>query len=219
MSIAEQLDYRGLRIRIEYDECPESPREWNNFGRMVCWHSRYVLGDTDRSASGHHYASSHDGEIFNSPQDFMDWWKANGKGGILIPLYLYDHSGISISCGREYPFNCPWDSGQVGWVYATAEMIRKEFGKRITKARRAQAEKCIRSEVETYDTFLTGQVYGYIVERPELDDDGEETGEAEELDSCWGMFGMDYCIQEAKSVADHYADEADRAGLIEGQYA
>jgi hypothetical protein len=33
------------------------------------------------------------------------------KGTIIKGLFLYDHSGITISTGR---FSCPWDSGQVG---------------------------------------------------------------------------------------------------------
>ena len=38
-------------------------------------------------------------------------------GMVILPLYLYDHSGITMNtCG----FSCPWDSGQVGWIYASA---------------------------------------------------------------------------------------------------
>ena len=60
-----------------------------------------------------------------------------------------------------------------------------------------RAEKCLRSEVETYDDYLTGQVYGYIIE----DENGEQ------LDSCWGFLG-DYknCLEEAKSSADYFAE-------------
>jgi hypothetical protein len=33
-------------------------------------------------------------------------------------LYLYDHSGITISTS---PFSCGWDSGQVGFIYLTRQ--------------------------------------------------------------------------------------------------
>ena len=44
---------------------------------------------------------------------------------VILPLYLYDHSGITISTG---PFSCPWDSGQVGWIYAPKDTFRKVTG-------------------------------------------------------------------------------------------
>ena len=42
-----------------------------------------------------------------------------------LPLYLYDHSGITMNTGG---FSCSWDSGQMGWIYATKEDIQKEYG-------------------------------------------------------------------------------------------
>jgi hypothetical protein len=56
----------------------------------------------------------------------------------------------------------------------------------------ADLQKCLRGEVETYDMYLTGQVYGFIVK----DDEGED------LDSCWGYFGDEYCKQDAESVVE-----------------
>lgn len=33
-------------LQVMYDEKPLNPRtNYDNFGRMVCWHSRYNLGD------------------------------------------------------------------------------------------------------------------------------------------------------------------------------
>jgi hypothetical protein len=49
----------------------------------------------------------------------------------------------------------------------------------------------MRSEVETYDQYLTGHVFGYIV----------ENGEGEQLDSCWGYFGEAHCVEEGRAVA------------------
>lgn len=86
-------------VRIEQDEDGCNPRtEWDNAGTMVCFHSRYHLGDMENKKP-----------IFDTPEEFRQWWKDNGDGGILIPVFLYDHSGLRISTG---PFSCPWDSGQ-----------------------------------------------------------------------------------------------------------
>jgi hypothetical protein len=154
---------------------------------MVCFHRRYSLGDGYRNGKP-------DNRGFDSPGLFQDWWKNNGKGGLLIPLYLYDHSGLTIS---TKPFSCMWDSGQVGWIYATHATMVKEWGKagRLTNKSRKQARSCLESEVIEYDQYLTGQVYGYVIKN--------ETGQ--HISSCLGFFGDEYCETEAKSMAEHCA--------------
>jgi len=82
-----------------------------------------------------------------------------------------------------------WDSGQVGWTYATKEMIVKEYGKN----KRKLAEKVLRGEVETFDQYLKGDVYGYII----------QNSDGETVDSCWGFYGYEYCIEEGKSMLKH----------------
>lgn len=174
----------GVKITIELDTDAESPREWSPFGEMLCWHRRYKLGDK------HEYSN---------PSDFTP-----DKRGVCLPLYLYDHSGITMS---TKPFSCPWDSGRVGYIYASPDAIRKEYGvKRITKAIRERVTAVLMQEVETYDQFLTGEVYGYVIETP--DDDN--------ADSCWGFFGLDYAIGEAKSAAKHYVDKYADAERMSG---
>lgn len=171
------ITYRGREITIEQDDSPESPREWDNGGTLVCWHRRYDLGD------------KHD----HSPEGFREWWAENGKGGICLPVYLYDHSGLRIKVGSFQGLlpqgHAEWDSGQVGWIYATRETILKEWGtsKRVSPKARKLAENCLRSEIEAYDQYLSGDVYGYTA--------GD--------DSCWGFYGYDYCLQEAKGIVDY----------------
>jgi len=106
---------------------------------------------------------------------------------MLFPLYLFDHSGITISLS---PFTCPWDSGQVGYVLVEKEKAIREFGKKkLTKQARDKVYRCIQGEVTTYDQYLSGEVYGY-----EIEDAGE---------SCWGFYGQDKCMAEARSVVDY----------------
>jgi hypothetical protein len=113
------------------------------------------------------------------------------KVAVVLPLYLYDHSGITM---RTSPFSCPWDSGQVGWIYVPLTKVREEYGvKRVTKRVRDLVTKVLVQEVETYDQMLTGQVYGVIIE----DEDGDQ------LDSLWGMYGdLDYVRAEGREMAN-----------------
>jgi hypothetical protein len=53
--------------------------------------------------------------------------------------------------------------------------------KEWTKELEDKVIKCLEQEVETYDQYLTGDVYGFVV----YDEDGQE------VDSCWGFFGDD----------------------------
>lgn len=117
--------------------------------------------------------------------------KAHEKA-VILPVYLYDHSGLTINTTG---FSCGWDSGQIGYIYATRKQILDNFlEKRLTKKLRQKAEDLLRAEVETYDQYLRGECYGYVI----TDETGEET------DSCWGFLGdIDYCIEEAKGVVDY----------------
>jgi len=163
----DTIQHNGYTIEIHHDYDAESPREWGNIGTMVCSHRCYNLGDV----------------------------QGNGDdvpvGAITLPLYLYDHSGITMSTSS---FSCQWDSGRIGTIYCTRDKALAEFGgKRLTKQIRDKVIKAMQCEVETYDMFLTGQVYGYIVK------DDEDNY----IKSCWGFYGMKHCVESAKEACQH----------------
>ncbi len=161
-------------VRIKRDDYPQSPREWDNLGTMVCAHRRYCLGDEQ----------AQNAELYYSWDEWLEYEVVKPNGGwsniIALPLYLYDHSGITISTA---PFACPWDSGQVGWIYVTKSRIREEYGA-FSKRLLNEVEAVLRSEVETYDQYLQGFVYGYMTF-------SLENGELVDGDSCWGFYGYD----------------------------
>jgi hypothetical protein len=107
---------------------------------------------------------------------------------VILPLYLYDHSGITMSTGS---FNDRWDSGQVGFIYATYDEIKKEFGvEKVTDNEIKRAYEILEGEVKTYDDYLTGNVYGFNFY--DFDDI---------LDSCYG-----YYPNHDKSYAEEQKD-------------
>lgn len=228
-------------LQVMQDDEPLNPREdYDNFGKMVCWHNRYNLGDKhdyedtnelfmrlvlhsisadtvidyvksgksdtaklsyDNNEKGWE-VSGYDGhfkcwwsdsfyegtieehkqEIFESLVDVMsnkDLYVLASERNVILPLNLYDHSGISMSVssflGKEA--HAQWDSGQVGWILATPEDVQKEYGN-LSPESYAKAKSSLEGEVETYDLYLQGQCYGF-----RLYEKGEET------DSCWGMLG------------------------------
>jgi len=176
-------------IEIYPDSSPDSPREWDNLGTMVCFHKRYDLGDK------HDYCSSN----YDSWEEMKEDIIKTENVYTILPLYLYDHSGITMSTS---PFHCPWDSGQVGFIFVSKDKVKKE-GIDETKV-----EQYLKGEVETYDQYIMGDVYGYKVFEVSTCDHGHE--HKEELDSCWGFYGDYECMNEAKSIVEYYMKEKEK---------
>lgn len=168
--VVEVVGYKDHKIRIYYDEDAESvhPRHTqDNLGIMGCYHGRYSLGDSFVM------------ENFPKAEDLIAMLKEKEKELIVLPVYMYDHSGI---CINTTGYTCPWDSGQIGCIYISKKTAREAFGwKVITKKREEQIKDLLRAEVEEYSQFLQGFVYWYEV----VDKAGEV------IDSCGGFIGMD----------------------------
>ena len=178
------------KIEVIQDESPSSPREDDNLGTMVCFHGRYDLGDK------HNYKSGD----YNGWDEMEKNIIKNENVGVILPLYLYDHSGITISTS---PFSCNWDSGQIGFIFISKEKMLKEYGgKIVTQTLKDKVEGYLKSEVETYDQYLTGDVYGYRVSEVKVCSEGHE--HEEELDSCWGYYGQENCMLEGVGVVEYY---------------
>jgi len=60
----------------------------------------------------------------------------------------------------------------------------------------------LEAQAKLYGAWAWGDVWGYVVEKPALDEDGDEIeGEAEELDSCWGYYGSDFAESGLEEAA------------------
>ena len=155
------------RVSIYFDEHCESPREWENQTTLLCFHNNYVLGDKN----------PYNAANFNDWADFEETLFAEDYD-VVVPLYLYDHSGISIS---TKPFSCGFDSGQVGFaVMKLEEDCSVEY-----------ALELIENEVEYYDEYLRGNVFGFIK---------TDIITGKEVDSCWGFIGSSH---EESGLFDH----------------
>ena len=129
-------------------------------------------------------------------------------------LWLYDHSGITMSCGTGNPFDCQWDSGQVGWIITTRDGAIKEIGYGENDWRE-RSLALMEAEVKDYDKYLTGDVYGFTLYKADPLENTDDDPDLEESDSCWGFFGAD--ILE-NGIEDHVGcglREAIEAGAYE----
>ena len=172
----------------------DSPREWDNLGTMAYKHRNYTLGE-ERISDPIDWLESM--LNLNPKYIYSDDRLSELEGKFFEKfighkLYLYDHSGITISTS---PFSCPWDSGQVGYIYVSKEKVRKEYGiKRITEEWKNKILSYLDGEVETFDQYLRGDVYSFTIE----DDNGDV------INSCGGFYGDDFA---ENGMADHIDHE------------
>lgn len=153
----ESYEHDGYRIIIDTDDNAWDPRDADNATVMVCWHRRYNLGDTNDEAT----------EIKAKIDGHDDYWHTNKRATaitrwlrifygatVVQPLYLLDHSGISMSTSKS-PFDPGgWDTSMVGFVFDT------ERTREVTGVTEENVPEAIEAEVRAYTTYLEG---GYVM--------------------------------------------------------
>jgi hypothetical protein len=190
---------KKYNINIDYDECLESPREWDNLGTIAYHHSKYILGDEEIEDEDafyyelamrisedmptklynsiiHHYDYEDDLPVYNfeTTRDKMNEFVDHHY--VIIPVYMYDHSGVTINTTG---FACPWDSGQVGFIYCSIEDGKREFHYKVNcPGLRKRIKRALEAEIEIFDEYIKGNVYSVeIYENDAL------------FDNCGGFIG------------------------------
>lgn len=108
----------------------------------------------------------------------------------IFGLEAYIHSGVALHLSGEVTIDMEWDVSQTGLVF-----ISKEESKT-----RAKARKLAQGLLEEWNDYLSGNIYGYRIEKP----NGEESG------GCWGFYD-DYntsgLIESAEDEIKTYMEE------------
>jgi len=182
--IIETIKYKNYDINIHIDEYPESPRQWDNLGTIYYCSSRYILGDkqVDRKVIQ---------DIMNDPNYFY------------LPVYAYIHSGVSLwtnyNTMRDHvpPSHLGWDTGMSGIIAVSKKKIRKEYTvKRVTNKLKDKIGVYLNNEIEIFNQYLNGDIYGYSVML-----------NGKQIDSCYGYYGTNWkengLLDSAESEADY----------------
>ena len=187
------IENEKYKLEIFDDLNPCSPREFDNLGTMVCFHRRYNLGDETELKSSD----------FSSWEELESYLYKEENALIAIPVFMYDHSGLWINTTG---FSCPWDSGQVGYIYISKEKVRREYScKRISKKLKKMIREMLCSEVDLYNDYLSGNVYGFTLTDKE---------NAEEIDSSCGFYGTDYIENGIFDYVSSYFTKAELEALV-----
>ena len=98
--------HHGHTIKIYHDEDADSPRDWRNFGTMVCWHRRYTLGDVHRYTAPHAFLCDLAGCSSDADHSFRRLMELAQKRAVILPVYLYDHSGLAMNTTGFHCCHC-----------------------------------------------------------------------------------------------------------------
>ena len=162
------------KLEIITDESCESPREWDNLTMIVTVkNNHHDIGDIQ----------------VNSSEELRELLE-DKKAEFAMPLYVYEHSGISLKCFEDktmvgYPYNDQWDAGCIGMVFTT-EALLKEAG--LFNSTKKEIIEYMKAEVATYSNWCNGDCYGFRLSEVSECDKCNQV-EDKEIASCYGFLG------------------------------
>ena len=207
---------KTYRLKIERDEDPRDPREDDNMCAMWLWHKRARLGEEkpegllDRYQAMCHLLAEQDREFVDelaqyssshTPKECSELIeKEFGRHYIWSLVYAYEHSGITISLK---PFSCRFDSGVLGIIFVERQdaITQLMYEPSLHEGLGAYVERVTREEmaieVQQYDDYLQGNVYGFVLESHvwpfEIPGHGvdisDNTLDWDDEESAWGFYG------------------------------
>ena len=205
-------DGRKLRLVIEEEQFPEDPRSWDNLGTMLCCHRDYYLGDCNSNEETEQQLAEICRKYGKSDEEIDEMTFAEEVQFILnqedvcgFPLWLYDHSGISMSTTRQ----SAWDSSFVGLIFVEKDSYLAQMGLKEDIYWKVRAEKALESEIEIYSDFLEGNVYQWTLYEPTIiitqSMDGKELSrkideEGEMIDGIGGYYNL--TLEDAETYFD-----------------
>jgi len=199
METIEMTNNRKLEIKV--DESPDDPRGWDNFGTLICFHKRYDLGDKhefQHEIKSIDDKSGYEDFYMDDPKGLLEYM--HDKAVIKLPVYMLDHSGLRINTGgfKHLGDIGRWDSGQIGYIFVPKEKVLETFGgKYLVKSKVRKALDILKAEIETYDSFVSGSCFYYVVTCTTC---GEQL-------NCLGTYYGSEGIQEIKSFVPDFEKE------------
>lgn len=141
-------------------------------------------------------------------------WLRRCKGVVAFTkLGMIDHSGVSfyavpLGSSATHPMDYGgWDSGPVGYAYVDRAGL-EDMG-----TDEADAERIMLAEIEEYNDWSQGNVWGFVVTKPcdhadqhVSDEDIARCPHAENVESVWGFIGdPEYALTEGRATAGWYS--------------
>lgn len=215
----QEIDYKGYRIKIKQQDYPESPKDWDNNGAFLVYNHRSFQVEVEdfnvSDITDYLHSLSHPNDEYDV-RDFEDYY--------IFPIEAYIHSGISLSLFNGTKF-CHWDSSVSGYILVNKNNKYLQGTEFVTES---MAEERAKDLLKLWNQYLSGEVYGFIIQKPDIyyqiskekfDKELLEGTTIRDLeskfdidhnwvniDSCGGYYGdpeESGCIEEAKSIIDN----------------
>lgn len=168
--IADDKIYRAF---YEYEDYPSHVRDLcDNLGIIVNFSSYCLCGNNDedvRPQDIEEWLLSH----VDINEDWYESHRNYGIDGLLNKfikekcaafqyISIYDHSGISVRCGKAYG----WDYSNVGFIYVpkNSKELNATYKNPNSKKAKEWAERIIQEEIKILDDYCQGNIYCLVSE-------------------------------------------------------
>lgn len=138
------------RYEVVYDDFADSPYDECMSSIFVSAHRRYELGNVNLRDS---YEVA---EYEQEHKDDIEWSK---KHGLYSNVFLMDHSGLTLSRSAFPGMYGYFDSGQVGFIYVSREVLKKYNITRMGSKVKEVLHKVLDWEFECIKNYVEGNTY------------------------------------------------------------
>lgn len=176
----------GFEARyLVQDDYPESPAEWDNTDLfLVGYHNQFTVNNDkivtkDQCVDIFRYL--YRPEEYKFDKEERDVIKSFLKTYHIFGLEAYIHGGVALSLSYEGNFpDRRWDVSQLGCVF-----VSKKYWRTKKSARKAAI-----GLIEYWNQYLSGDVYGCVVEYFDKDK------KFKDIDCCFGFYGHKDALKE-----------------------
>ncbi len=179
--------YKGYRIDIIPDISANNPRdEFDHLGTITMSDvPRRLIDPTEKDAIRLPEARG-----YRRGPVMQRYLRLFCDVAVALPIRYEDHG----SNGAKFSTWTGMDDPD-GFIYVTRETMRHEYGTTATTPQALdQARICLAGEVDEYNAWCNGEVYGYQITVEDIDDRDPI------LDSCWGYYGLDDALSAAREI-------------------
>lgn len=181
MDAYETIEKDGWKVEVFLDDDAQSPDTWDNLATFQ--HStNYTFGEDLRREPERGWP------VYIRALTLLDEDVAGA-----LPVYIAEH-GPQLSM---WPTEAEHANGV---LFTTHKRLNELCGEDAKYHTREWVEEALTGEAAVWRQYLEGDVWGYQVTMP----DGSFA------DSCWGFYGVEYAIEEAKEALDACIDHEAR---------
>ena len=195
-TLVHKEEYKGKRIEVHQDSSPISPEDDRNKNVFLVGYHRnfWTEGSFDmpkglaQEIYAVRFGAEEEKAVDPTVQEYIDKYYIFG-------LEAYIHGDVCLSIASEGNFpDRQWDVSCLGLIFVA----------KSEAADRDKAKEIALGLIRYWNSYLSGNVYGYMVFEDKKCPACSQT-EYKVIDSCWSFYGdYEFALEEARAQVDHY---------------